>query len=148
MQNEQRDLQDRTKRFAQKRLLNLKLVRLAAYSLLPSSLYLLCRASRALHSSFCILTSYFTLVILRQMTSSLFVFRQLPLRSTATLAALPAISLIPFAPFADLRTILRLTGFFPHDVFVVSSVDQRINFPGVTTTKQNSAFDAFAEKKF
>ena len=51
------------------------------------------------------------------------VSRLLPQRSTATLAALPAMSLIPIAPFADLRMIVRLTGFLPHDVFVVSSVD-------------------------
>ena len=34
------------------------------------------------------------------------VSRQLPLRSTATLAALPAMSLVPLAPFAELRRSL------------------------------------------
>jgi hypothetical protein len=36
------------------------------------------------------------------------VSRQLPLRSTATLAAVPAMSLAPFAPFAEIATDLNL----------------------------------------
>ena len=36
------------------------------------------------------------------------VFRQLPLRSTATLAAVPDMSLIPFAPFENLRARFRI----------------------------------------
>jgi hypothetical protein len=54
----------------------LKLARLPACSLLPSSLYLLCRFSQALH---CILLA--------------------PARSTATFAASPAMSLTLVAPF-------------------------------------------------
>jgi hypothetical protein len=62
------------------------------------------------------------------------------------LAALPAMSLIPFAPFADLRNVVRLTGFLPHDVFIVSSVDQSVHLAVSTGTKQNPAFDTLAEE--
>jgi len=78
MQNDERDLRDRTKRFA------LSVIRM--FSMIPKTTeaQVLGRAVR----DFLILPSYFVLsVILRQMTSSLFVSRQLPLRSTATLAA-------------------------------------------------------------
>ena len=54
----------------------MKLARLPACSLLPSLLYLLCRASRALH---CISAA--------------------PAALDRYLAALPAMSLVPFAPF-------------------------------------------------
>jgi hypothetical protein len=57
-------------------------------------------------------------------------------------------SLIPFAPFADLNMIVRLTGLFPDDIFVVSSIDQRVDFTCSGATKKNSAFDTFAEEKF
>ena len=57
-------------------------------------------------------------------------------------------SLIPFAPFADLNMIVRLMGLFPDDIFVVSSIDQRVDFTVGSVTEQNSAFDTFAEEKF
>jgi hypothetical protein len=56
-------------------------------------------------------------------------------------------SLIPFAPFADVSIIVRLTGLLPHDVFVVSPIDQRVDFTVSGVTEQNSAFDTFAEEK-
>jgi hypothetical protein len=42
---------------------------------------------------------------------------------------------------------IELLRFAPDDVFVVSTVDQRVNFTGSGVTEQNSAFDTFAEEK-
>ena len=52
----------------------------------------------------------------------------------------------PSAPFADVSMIARLMGLFPHDIFIVSSVDQSVDFSGVPITKENSAFDPSAEE--
>jgi hypothetical protein len=35
----------------------------------------------------------------------------------------------------------------PHDVFIITAVDQRVDFTGAIVTEQNSALDAFAEEK-
>ncbi len=40
----------------------------------------------------------------------------------------------------------RLFRFAPDDVLVVTTIDQRIDFAAGSVTKQNSAFDTFAEK--
>jgi hypothetical protein len=56
-------------------------------------------------------------------------------------------SLIPFAPFADLSMTVRLTDLLPHDIFVVSPIDQRVDFIVSSVTEQDSAFDTFAEEK-
>src|SRR5262249_62158903 len=45
------------------------------------------------------------------------------------------------------RMIGRLTSLLPHDVFLVSPVDQRIYFTVGSVAEKNSAFDPFAEEK-
>ena len=45
------------------------------------------------------------------------------------------------------RTGTELFRFAPDDVFVVTTVDQRVDFTVSSVTKQNSAFDTFAEEK-
>src|SRR4030095_7461079 len=55
-------------------------------------------------------------------------------------------SLFAFAPFADLNMLVRLTGLFPLDVFIVSPINQRVDLSAGIGSKQNPAFDTFAEK--
>jgi hypothetical protein len=42
---------------------------------------------------------------------------------------------------------LLVSDFAPNNVFVVSTVDKRGDFPVLIVTKQDSAFDAFAKEK-
>ena len=48
--------------------------------------------------------------------------------------------------FRGHRPRLQLFRLAPNDVLVVTTVDQGVHFAGGSTTKQNSAFDAFAEE--
>jgi hypothetical protein len=43
--------------------------------------------------------------------------------------------------------LLHSRGLAPDDVFVVTTVDQRIDFTVGSVTEQNSAFDIFTEEK-
>ena len=41
----------------------------------------------------------------------------------------------------------KVAGLFPDHVFIVTTVDQRVDFTVGSLTEQNSAFDIFAEEK-
>ena len=50
-------------------------------------------------------------------------------------------------PFQTSYSSFLLSNFPPDDVFIVSPIDQRIDFSVGSVAEQNSAFDAFAEEK-
>jgi hypothetical protein len=81
------------------------------------------------------------------MTSSLFVSRLAPAALDRYPRGVTVMSPIPFAPFSHLSMMVRLTGLLPDDVFVITTVDERVDFPVSGVTEQNSAFDTFAEEK-
>jgi len=59
-----------------------------------------------------------------------------------------AIKLCPMAISRRLQALCLLVSNLALDnVFVVSTVDKRVDFPVLVVTKQDSAFDAFAKEK-